>query len=323
MRVCAYCGKENEDPSLHCAGCGTDLSAPEQAQTQRCGTKLRLRNLVHDLNAFSGTIILLTYLAAPALCVMCVAVITFVVTRALGIHNNDLILRANDKLGPPLSILTPVLGGIATVLMSFWLFPNCVKDRGPNGAALVRGSWKTTAEGFAIGLIVAAGVILMTKTVSHQVHYRDVRPLARMLLRPGFWRLASVVAMVLFYPTAEEILFRGILFGGYRKSFGPIWAAVLTTFLFLLGHLPKVSYDISTLAGVCGLAAAALWCRLRSGAIGPAIAAHMGYNTWAIILWVLSSFYHKAVHNRDLCTTRLNSAIGAANTKGRQTNRSE
>ena len=289
MRVCAYCGKENEGPSLHCAGCGTDLSAPEPAQTQRRGTKLRLRNLVHDLNAFSGTIILLTYLAAPALCVMCVAVITFVVTRALGIHNNDLILRANDKLGPPLSILTPVLGGIATVLMSFWLFPNCVKDRGLNGAALVRGSWKATAEGFAIGLMVAAGVILMTKTMRHHVPYRDLSPVARMLLRPGFWRLPTVVALVLFAPPAEEILFRGILFGGYRKSFGPIWAAVLTTFLFLLGHLPKVSYDIPALVGVCGLAAAALWCRSRSGAIGPAIAVHMGYNTLGVIFLLLQS----------------------------------
>jgi membrane protease YdiL (CAAX protease family) len=110
-----------------------------------------------------------------------------------------------------------------------------------------------------------------------------------MLLRPGFWRLPSLVAMVLFYPTAEEILFRGILFGGSRKSFGPVWAAVLTTFLFLLGHLPKVSYDISTHAGVCGLAAAALWCRLRSGAIGPAIAVHMGYNTLGAIFLLLQS----------------------------------
>jgi membrane protease YdiL (CAAX protease family) len=289
MRVCAYCGKENEDPSLHCAGCGTALSAPEQAQTQRRGTKLRLRNLVRDLNAFSGTIILLTYLAAPALCVMCVAVITFVITRALGIHNNDLILRANDKLGPPLSILQPVLGGIATVLMSFWLFPNCVKDRGPNGAALVRGSWKAIAEGFAIGLIVAAGVILMTKIVSNHVHYGDVSPVVRMLSRPGLWRLLSVVTVVLFAPPAEEIVFRGILFGGYRKSFGPVWATMLTTFLFLLLHLPKVSYYLPALAGVSGAALAALWCRLRSGAIGPAIAVHMGGNTLSVIFLLLQS----------------------------------
>ncbi len=289
MKVCAYCGKENEDKLLFCAGCGTDLSAPEPARTQRCGRKLRFRNLLRDLNAFSGTIILLTYFAAPALCVMCVAVITFVVTRGLGIQDNDLILRANAKLGPVLSILQPVLGGIATVLMSFWLFPNCVKDRGPNGAAWVRGNWKAIAEGFAIGLIVAAGVILMTKTMRHHVHYRDVSPVDRMLLRPGFWRLASVVAFVLFAPPAKEILFRGILFGGYRKSFGSVWATVLTTFLFLLGHFPKVSYYLPAFAGICGLAVAALWCRLRSGAIGPAIAVHMGYNTLGVIFPLLQS----------------------------------
>lgn len=38
-----------------------------------------------------------------------------------------------------------------------------------------------------------------------------------------------------------------------------------------------------------GLAVAALWLRLRARAIGPAIAAHLGYNAVAVLAALLAS----------------------------------
>jgi membrane protease YdiL (CAAX protease family) len=72
------------------------------------------------------------------------------------------------------------------------------------------------------------------------------------------------------------MLFRGLLYGGYRRSFGPNWAAVLTTLLFFLPHAPR---SVLSAVGIAGMALMALWFRLRSAAIGPAVAAHMGYNS--------------------------------------------
>jgi len=238
--------------------------------------------LPRDLNAVSATIILFGYLIAPALCILWIAVIAILVTRLQGIHANDQILRVIHDIMPAISILTPFISGGAAVLISLWLIPKSLKDTSPNGAAWVRGSWRAIAEGFVIGVILGAVATVMSKAMTHHVDYRDMSPVVQMLLRPGLLQVLSAVSIVLCGPPAEEIVFRGVLFGGYRKSFGPIWATLLTTLLFLALHLPKVLYYMPALAGASGASLAALWCRLRSGAIGPAVALHVGYNALAL-----------------------------------------
>jgi len=234
--------------------------------------------LPRDLNAVSATIILFGYLIAPALCILWIAVIAILVTRLQGIHANDQILRVIHDIMPAISILTPFISGGAAVLISLWLIPKSLKDTSPNGAAWVRGSWRAIAEGFVIGVILGAVATVMSKAMTHHVDYRDMSPVVQMLLRPGLLQVLSAVSIVLCGPPAEEIVFRGVLFGGYRKSFGPIWATLLTTLLFLALHLPKVLYYMPALAGASGASLAALWCRLRSGDIGHAVALDVGYN---------------------------------------------
>jgi len=43
-------------------------------------------------------------------------------------------------------------------------------------------------------------------------------------------------------------------------------------------HITEMIYFWPSAIGITGLALAALWMRLRSGAIGPAVAVHFGYN---------------------------------------------
>jgi membrane protease YdiL (CAAX protease family) len=85
-------------------------------------------------------------------------------------------------------------------------------------------------------------------------------------------------------PLAEEPLFRGLLYGGYRRSFGPIWAAVLTTAMFCMLHSSQTFQFPPALVGIAGGALVMLWTRLRYAAIGPAIAVHFGYNAVALAL---------------------------------------
>jgi len=89
-------------------------------------------------------------------------------------------------------------------------------------------------------------------------------------------------------PPLEEMLFRGVLYGGYRKSFGPVRAAVFTTLLFVALHFPYYIHFAPAIIGITGGALALLWCRLHWNAIGPAVAAHIGYNSivaFTMIYW--------------------------------------
>ena len=83
-------------------------------------------------------------------------------------------------------------------------------------------------------------------------------------------------------------MFRGILYGGYRKSLGAAAAAALTTFIFVLLHITELVHEPLATFAIGGLALLALWRRLCSNAIGPAIAVHVGYNS-AIALAVVFS----------------------------------
>jgi membrane protease YdiL (CAAX protease family) len=99
-----------------------------------------------------------------------------------------------------------------------------------------------------------------------------------MAVTPGLSQLLWIISVLLLAPPIEELLFRGILYGGYRRSFGPVWAGVLTTSVFVICHLPEMVYFLPSIVGITGFAIAALWLRLRAAAIGPAVAAHFGYN---------------------------------------------
>jgi membrane protease YdiL (CAAX protease family) len=103
-----------------------------------------------------------------------------------------------------------------------------------------------------------------------------------MAFEPGLPGIVWDMVAVLLAPPVEEILFRGVLYGGYRKSFGPGWAAILTTAIFVLMHLPNIMRFPPAIVGLTALAIAALYCRLRSKAIGPAIAVHVGYNAFRL-----------------------------------------
>jgi membrane protease YdiL (CAAX protease family) len=50
-------------------------------------------------------------------------------------------------------------------------------------------------------------------------------------------KLAVLIAVgALLAPFFEELVFRGVLYGGFRKRLGPLWATVLVTLLFAIAH---------------------------------------------------------------------------------------
>jgi len=139
--------------------------------------------------------------------------------------------------------------------------------------------------GFAAGVTYAAFGIATSAIGSP---HRKLGPLATMAMTPGLPRILWVISLLLLAPPIEELLFRGILYGGYRKSLGHVKAAIFSTAIFSFLHIGEWIHFVPGLVGVTGMGILALGLRLRYGAIGPAIAAHFGYN--AILAILLSLF---------------------------------
>lgn len=89
--------------------------------------------------------------------------------------------------------------------------------------------------------------------------------------------LAAALVSVLV-PAAEELFFRGFLFGALEERAGTFVSVAATTVLFVLAHLPQAhgAWGALLALGVVGLALGAL--RGASGAVLPCIIAHLTHN---------------------------------------------
>ena len=190
----------------------------------------------------------------------------------------------------PLAILlTMIFGGTGIVWLAI-IFELPLKDGSPTGAAWVRGSWSNIAKGLGTGISVSLLWLGLLSGFSHGAqNEEDIGPLTRMGITPGFSQIVWVLVALVFAPPIEELLFRGIFYGGYRKSFGPFVATVTTTTIFVLLHFNEFIHQPLAVFAIASLALAALWWRLHSNAIGPAIAAHFGYNAVLAVTVIFAS----------------------------------
>jgi len=107
---------------------------------------------------------------------------------------------------------------------------------------------------------------------------RTPGPVTRMALSPGWQRWLWSSMALLVAPPVEELLFRGALQAGFARSWGWGPAALFTTVLFVALHYPEFRTYLPAAGALVGISVLTLWLRRRSGALGPAVAAHAGYN---------------------------------------------
>jgi membrane protease YdiL (CAAX protease family) len=98
--------------------------------------------------------------------------------------------------------------------------------------------------------------------------------------------LPSVTAGVLIVvaaPIAEEIFFRGFIFGGMRSRLPFLGAAVISAVIFGAFHFTGTG-SLTVLPQLAALGLAQAWLYERSGSIYPTIAVHMANNALAFAL---------------------------------------
>lgn len=141
----------------------------------------------------------------------------------------------------------------------------------------------------AVGVAVLSAPLFVVAMVGYSVALQALLPdlaqhlheetaaQAEVLSAP--WPLMVLVA-VLVGPVAEEILFRGFLYGGLRTRLGPRGAGVISAVLFALCHGMLLAGPILFLLGL-GLARAYEW---RRSLVLP-YALHATFNLASLLLY--------------------------------------
>lgn len=109
----------------------------------------------------------------------------------------------------------------------------------------------TMAKGLIRGLVWSAGFGIITFVAFIVLFLVDINPFALIHTRlPGksweivlFFMVAGMIG-----PVAEEILFRGIIYGFFRR-WGVLAALILSSVVFVLAHLATTGIPITQLVG--------------------------------------------------------------------------
>lgn len=304
---CDYCGRKSDSSAAFCDGCGTTFAFPPPLPPLAVLGSSSLLPLTAKppslplqtglLDARAATTILLLTLAAQVLVAFAISFVAafaaaFNLDAAGMAQARSATISIINRLMPVTLTAATLAGGVAFLTASLTWVPRALRDRSSVGAAWVPGSLRHLGGGLALGVLAALMLLGLLSIPALRPTHIHLGPLARMSNTPGWPRMLWFLLAVLFAPPTEELLFRGVVYGGYCRSFGPTKAAVLTTSIFWALHLPEMAGLPVGGVGIAAAAIAALWMRVRSSAVGPAIATHLGYNGTLALLHLLSTHPH-------------------------------
>jgi uncharacterized protein len=87
----------------------------------------------------------------------------------------------------------------------------------------------------------------------------------------------ALVLTVLIAPVIEETFFRGFVFGGLMRRWGPVWGALGSGLLFGIAHLGNAGY-FYVVPPIIGIGVLFAWSYRYSRSIFPSMAAHFLFN---------------------------------------------
>jgi membrane protease YdiL (CAAX protease family) len=141
---------------------------------------------------------------------------------------------------------------------------------------------------------VAAGVLLqalafgMVEVIQRVAGSEPQQEVVRAIERSGSGaRILGAVAVVVFAPVAEELLFRGLLLRGLLRRFGAAAAVLVSALTFAAVHVidPSAASLLAPLALV-GVIAGVL--AVRTGDLSRSILLHGGFNLLSAVLILTS-----------------------------------
>lgn len=141
------------------------------------------------------------------------------------------------------------------------------------------GGSRTIVTSATVLMVMAAAYAVVIFTYDPLAIVHDVAPFANLMKTESWWLVA--LAAVIGAPIAEEIVFRGVLFGVLASSpLGPIVAAIVSSAMWASLHMNYSIYGLLAIF-LIGLFLARL--RVSSGSLLAPMVCHGVYNAGVIV----------------------------------------
>jgi membrane protease YdiL (CAAX protease family) len=222
--------------------------------------------------------IVVYYLGTIAIAVI-VGFICFVAISVAGSGDNF----SPSNWAEPYKTYINILEGFIGSILAIWIIYYFVVKKHHNNffeaVKLENPVAKKALLFFALGLALKCITVLISM-------YPRIRPI--IIINNGadadgifhYGNFYAVICSVppLFAAFFEEVIYRGFLFAGLKKSLGQVWAAIIVSILFIVSHGPGIFHDPRRLITLSIFSTAVILIRIRTDSVTNAITFHFASN---------------------------------------------
>jgi membrane protease YdiL (CAAX protease family) len=191
-------------------------------------------------------------------------------------------------------LVTQALLAVTLVVVAFVLTADSVRGLARPSAMGLRRPTRApfglaSSIGPTFGAVIGAAVAYVAYIVAAGIYSSLLHPQQEDITRDlgfghgGLGTLAAALLIVVVAPPSEEIFFRGFIFGGLRRRFRFLGAALIAAAIFGAFHYTG-SGSLAVVPQLAFLGFALAWVYEETGSIYPAIGIHVVNNLLAFIV---------------------------------------
>jgi membrane protease YdiL (CAAX protease family) len=210
-----------------------------------------------------------------------VAGVYYGITR--GAATPEIIAEAQRVVMVPAALAGTLLGELAALWLTRHSLPGSLRS----GALRPIGWLAATRRDLCIAAISGIGlsfVYLFLLVPTHPPAPDQAwGPLVSVVQWGGWPRHAWALLALLVAPPIEEFVFRGVLFAGISRSWGPALGGVVVTLLFIVAHALDIHGYWPAWISIALVGAATMLFRIRANSLLPPILVHACYNLGLVL----------------------------------------
>lgn len=197
----------------------------------------------------------------------------------------------NDKGVTIYAILSVIPAHILTLLLAWFVVTNFRKY-----------SFKDTLgwrfDKFKIWYIFVITAVFLAMAAGLTTYFGETDNELLRVLRSSRYVVYLVAFMATFTaPLVEEVVYRGVMYSAFQRTFNPTAAVALVTALFALVHVPQYYPDFVAISMICLLSLILTLIRAYTKNLLPCIALHFVFNGVQSLFLLLEPFIQKSIEN--------------------------
>jgi uncharacterized protein len=200
--------------------------------------------------------------------------------------NPDLVgFLQTDPMAVLLQVLAVIPAHILTLLLA-WL----VVTRGRQFSFRQTLGWSSAGTRWWHYALILGGFFLVAAVTSYFFPEQE-NDLIRILRSSRAAAVAVAVMATFTAPVVEEVIYRGVLYSAFQRTFGVVAAVVLVTLLFSVVHVPQYYPSGSTIFLLTLLSLILTLIRVKTGSLLPCIILHTIFNAFQSMILLAEPYF--------------------------------